>query len=445
MKPIANRALLPFFIFIALFASFADNRRETAEAAPNRTVAQDATGSPEQWREDLRYLAAELPRRHANAFHKISAETWAEEVATLDAAIPTLADHAIVVRLTKLVAMIGDGHTSVSWTSQRYPLRNYPISLSNRPDGLFVAGITTARKESNRGHTNYLRALGARVVAIGGVEIEEAKRMVVQLIATDNDVWPTFRLPAFLTVPEILNALGLAPDMNHGRFTVEDEAGRQFDLDLAPLTASELAQTPFFVWPGVRRWTRPLIFSRPDSLNYWYEYLADQRTVYFRYRRCQEMASQPFASFSQELLNFIDTRDVDRLIIELRDNTGGNSAILDPFIAAIRSRPRLNQRGKLFVLINRGTYSSGMLNANTLQLQTNSILIGEPTGGKPNSYGEVRNFILPHSGLTVNYSTRFFKLRTDDPSSLMPNVLVEYPWSAYQAGRDPVLEAALNY
>jgi hypothetical protein len=233
--------------------------------------------------------------------------------------------------------------------------------------------------------------------------------------------------------------------MDHGQFVVEDAEGRRMELDLAPVSQSELAQLPIFNWPGVRRWTRPLILTRPNSLNYWYEYLEGQRTVYFRYRRCQEMASQPFAGFSQELLSFLDTRDVDRLIIELRDNTGGNSGILDPFIEAIRSRPRFNQTGKLFVLINRGTASSGMLNANTLQLRTRAILIGEPTGGKPNSYGEVRNFTLLHSGLTVNYSTRFFRLRQDDLPALMPDVFVGYPWSALEAGRDPVLEAALNY
>lgn len=445
MKHTTCRALLPLFVAIALFAAFASSRREWAEAAPSQSSSPEPTRNPDQWREDLRYLAEELPRRHVNPFHQISPGVWADEVAALDAAIPALADHVILIRMTRLVALVGDAHTSLGWTSQRYPLRSYPIFLSNRPDGLFVAAVTAQRRETSRGYTDYSRALGARVVSIGGIDIELVKQRVTALISTDNEVWPTFLLPNFLNVPEVLNALKVVPDMDHGWFVVEDAEGRRMELDLAPVTNSELAQLPLFNWPGVRRWTRPLIFSRPSSLNYWYEYLEDKRTVYFRYRRCQEMSSLPFAGFSQELLSFLDTNDVDRLIIELRDNPGGNSAILDPFIEAVRSRPRFNQPGKLFVLINRGTASSGMLNANTLQLRTRAILIGEPTGGKPNSYGEVRNFPLPHSGLTVNYPTRFFRLRTDDPPALMPDVPVEYPWSAFQAGRDPVLEAALSY
>ena len=157
------------------------------------------------------------------------------------------------------------------------------------------------------------------------------------------------------------------------------------------------------------------------------------------------MPDLPFATFSRELLNLLDTGNVDRLVIDLRDNTGGNAGILNPFIESIRSRSRLNQTGRLFVLINRGTASSGVDNAITLQSRTRPVLVGEPTGGKPNSFGEVRSFTLPYSGLTVNYSTRFFRLVAGDPPALAPNVFVEYPWSAYQAGRDPVLEAALSY
>jgi len=87
-----------------------------------------------------------------------------------------------------------------------------------------------------------------------------------------------------------------------------------------------------------------------------------------------------------------------------------------------------------------------MLHANDFQLSTQAILIGEPTSGRPNSYGELGNFTLPNSGLRVNYSTKFFRLRpNDDPPAVMPEILVEYPWAAYLSGRGPVLETALNY
>jgi hypothetical protein len=42
----------------------------------NPVDAQSPTAEPEKWREDLRYLRDELPRRHINLFHTISPEDF---------------------------------------------------------------------------------------------------------------------------------------------------------------------------------------------------------------------------------------------------------------------------------------------------------------------------------------------------------------------------------
>src|SRR5215470_15573693 len=67
----------------------------------------------DQWREDLRYFAKEMPKRHKNLYHAVSKEAFAQAVADLDAAIPGLQPHQIVVRLQEITAVVGDGHTNV--------------------------------------------------------------------------------------------------------------------------------------------------------------------------------------------------------------------------------------------------------------------------------------------------------------------------------------------
>ena len=131
------------------------------------TLAQGVTQSPQQWREDLRYLAQELPRRHPNPFHTLSAAAWSQEVAALDDAIPSLPDHVIIVRLTRLVALLADVHNSLSRTNPQYAFRQYPLSLVNRPDGMFVQTILANRVDTNRGVTDNSRLTLRRVVAIG--------------------------------------------------------------------------------------------------------------------------------------------------------------------------------------------------------------------------------------------------------------------------------------
>jgi hypothetical protein len=73
-------------------------------------------------------------------------------------------------------------------------------------------------------------------------------------------------------------------------------------------------------------------------------------------------------------------------------------------------------------------------------------MIGTPTGGKPNSYGNVRNFSLRNSGFQVNYSSTFFRLiEGSDPPSVTPDLRVETTLRDYREGRDPLLQAALDY
>ena len=94
LKHLEKTALL-----ISLLASFAFH---------NNSFAQNKT-DVEAWREDLRYLAEELPKRHNNAFHTLTREQFNQAVKKLDERIPSLAPHEIVVELTRIVAMLGDG------------------------------------------------------------------------------------------------------------------------------------------------------------------------------------------------------------------------------------------------------------------------------------------------------------------------------------------------
>ncbi len=88
-----------------------------------------------------------------------------------------------------------------------------------------------------------------------------------------------------------------------------------------------------------------------------------------------------------------------------------------------------------------------MLNTVELKQKTKALTVGEPTGGKPNHYGEVKQFTLPHSGWKVSYSTKLFKAAQmeGDPDSIRPDIPVKVTGSDYFAGRDPVLEAALAH
>jgi C-terminal processing protease CtpA/Prc len=151
------------------------------------------------------------------------------------------------------------------------------------------------------------------------------------------------------------------------------------------------------------------------------------------------------SSFAGRVLEDIDRRAPRAVIIDLRGNGGGDSSVLDPLLSGLRARPSLAQSGRLFAFIGNSTFSSALMNAISLKRQNGAILVGEPTGGKPNGYGEVRSFNLPNSGLPVSYSTKFFSSWPDgDPESLFPDIGAAVSSTDYREGRDPAMEAVAN-
>src|SRR3990172_6951025 len=119
----------------------------------------------QQWRQDLQFLAKRLPEVHANAFHKISRTEFESAVQSLNDRIPSLTSEQIIVELMRIVAMIGDGHTSLSpLFDPSIGFHYYPLRLYLFRDGLYVEKADPENED----------VVGARLVAIGETPVEEA-------------------------------------------------------------------------------------------------------------------------------------------------------------------------------------------------------------------------------------------------------------------------------
>ena len=81
-----------------------------------------------------------------------------------------------------------------------------------------------------------------------------------------------------------------------------------------------------------------------------------------------------------------------------------------------------------------------------MRQRAGAVLVGEPTGGKPNSFGEIVRLPLEGTDLRLQCSTRFFRaFRGQDPAAVFPDLDVAIDAAAFFAGEDPVLDAALGY
>jgi hypothetical protein len=85
-----------------------------------------------------------------------------------------------------------------------------------------------------------------------------------------------------------------------------------------------------------------------------------------------------------------------------------------------------------------------MTNATDFRKETNSILVGEPAGERPNSYQENGTFCLPNSHLHITVSTEYYRNVAGDPEALFPDKRIDISWSDYESGKDPVLSWILQ-
>jgi len=101
--------------------------------------------------------------------------------------------------------------------------------------------------------------------------------------------------------------------------------------------------------------------------------------------------------------------------------------------------------GKVYMLIGPRTFSSAADLADAVKTYHLATLIGEETGGRVNTFGEVYPFVLPHSGFVVSVSSaRFVRASgdTSDHRGVMPDNVVAPSREDLLASRDVVLVRA---
>jgi len=113
---------------------------------------------------------------------------------------------------------------------------------------------------------------------------------------------------------------------------------------------------------------------------------------------------------------------------------------------AIRqTAPRAGTRfaGKVFVLVDRQSYSNAVAVAALVQDYRFGTIVGEPTSDMATTYGAMEQFALEHSGLLVGYpKARIVRPNGDlRPRGVTPDIAISVP--VVQSPRDEVLQRAI--
>ncbi|NRY60803.1 peptidase S41 [Clostridium beijerinckii] len=379
----------------------------------------------EKWKKDLSYLQEALPNKHANLFFKVSEEQFNKEIDGLKNSVDNLNDDEIIDRMYKIVAAVGDGHTKVT----RKFSKAYPFQFYYFKDG--ICAIDTIDE--------YKDALNCKLIKINGQDIKEIENKLSPLAAQENEETIKKVVPTYLSRPEILRGVNIIDNIDEDIiFTFQDKQGKIFDVNVKPID-SDANNSLTFIINNAFDESYPLYMQKRD-LNYWYQYLEKDKVLYLKYNLCEENnKSGKLSDFNNEVLSFINNNDVNKFVIDMRDNSGGGASNLQDIIEGIKNS-KLNTKDNFYVIVGRATFSASIVDAVNWRKETNATFIGQPTSGKPNHYGEIKSFTLPNSKLNVSYSTSYVEICDDESDSFIPDKKIEISIDDYVNKNDPVLE-----
>ena len=398
-------------------------------AAAGLTLVRQPTHHPhavgQAFDTDLTLLRQQLPQIHP----QMDVQAWDAAVAQFREKLSTLDEDQADVGFMELVASLGDrnGHTGI------FPLdpgnsrafHEYPFLVYEFADGVYVIGQLG-------GHD----LVGARLTAVGGMPIAQVLASVEPLVPRDNETSGVRDVGGmYLLSEEVLNGLGVAPSFD---FTLRN--GSQVERTPTPVSARAYSRA--FDGIGPPMWPNGAAHAADRRAKTRVSLLAHRQVVYLAYNTTTIDTS----TVAARVVRLVSKPKVRRVVVDLRNNRGGDNRTYPPLIHALKRLARKHK--KLVVLAGRATFSAAANFMGDLEAKTRYLLVGEDSGGAPNLYGDVEPLDLPKSGLRVEIATRWWvksRLGADDPRvTFHPDVVAAATARSWFAGHDSALEAALT-
>lgn len=383
----------------------------------------------DSWLFDFNFLVAEIKRLHVNVYHSVSKDNFEKMVVNISSKIPSMTDQEIVFEMMKLVATMGNGHNFiVPAYSKMGSFSQLPFQFYLFSDGLFIVAA----------ESRYQHLIGTKVIKIGKTAVEEALARTKLVNARDNEMQHLWLGPHYLGLSEVLKGLDIVENTQDISITIKKEDGKLKEIK------PKLKAMNFSGFPKLPALTNSnAIHNLQASKPYWYQHIPNQEALYIQYNYVTNASSQSFVDFNAELIEKLTQLKTENLILDIRHNAGGDGSTYPPLLKTLIQFEALNPKGKIFVVMGRNTFSAAhnlLLDINRL---TNPILVGEPSGSRPNALGEAGWFKLPYSGTWGIISSQFHQASKAEDHRIWvaPHVPVSLSSVQYFAGDDPAMQA----
>lgn len=400
----------------------------------------------EDWKTDINFLKTELIKKHKNLFFKISKQEFEKETDNIINNLDKDNDITTTIKLTQLIARIGDTHTNLKIGHLLKKSKTLPLGLMSFNNGFYISATSKSNYE----------ILDKKLIAINNYKIETIIDSLKTLFVPENIGIINENSPKLISNHVLLNYFGFSkPEESTYSLKLTDTNGNITNYNLneinIPLRRNRdkiymkvNAQRPFYM-NGSRKIFKEQYFPKEKIYFVQYNKCVSKETIE-KYGNKEFAYRYPsFKEFESKVLKELkENKEIDKLIFDMRFNQGGSSYLAENLIEQIAKNKEINQKDKLFVAVGNKTFSSAIFNTVNFKKNTNATIIGEKTGGKPNHYGNIKKFVLPYSRITVTYSSDFYQLDDKNENTITPDILIERSYKDYKKGIDPIFEYVKN-
>ena len=317
-------------------------------------------------------------------------------------------------------------------------------------DGFYITNATADNKE----------CLGARLVAINGIDLEEILNRYDKIYVNETRSWLKYKFEyeSWRTgfVKRELEYLGIVEIGDKEAIFTFEKDGERFEENVKPFKIDEI-QYQEFVSIDEQIEALPYgeaIYINNEQAPFCYEIDKENKAMYFQYNECMDVTVKVDDKDTSNYPNFAETfdsmieemkaneTDIDCLVIDLRNNGGGSEQLLNN---ALEKHREFIKKYPIKVLIGKAVFSSGQDAIDMLLHMFDDVtLYGEETGQAIHNYTFITGVKLEKTGGNIyitqqkDYCYEIHKRAEDIHAGVMPDVEVLQTFEGYINGVDEV-------
>lgn len=394
-----------------------------------------------EWQQDIIYLKTTIHSEYPHLLGKIGSPKWDSIADQFISNLKNLNNNERQVELVKLVAAFHIGHTSLEMmnyhtqgSQNSLKLRHFPIKFYQFTDGVFIIQADSTYKD----------VIGGKVLKVGNFTINEALEKIRPLVSYENEQGFLSNFNYYLTSSLFLKTLKIIDENEQLDLIIEKNGQpKKVKIDYKNnesfLTATGLGLPKN--WIDVCG-NENIPLWRKESHSYRYmEFIKENKLLYVRHSVTLNDDTATIKDYFDRVEKFVDQQNVQKFVLDLRMNSGGNNYLNKDIIATIIRLKKINKKGHFFCIIGRRTFSAAQNLVNELEKYTEVIFVGEPTSENVNFYGDVKTLQLPETKYNVNLSWIWWQNMDarDRRQATYPEINSKMSFDDYKSNIDPCM------